>query len=541
MRDIGKAGEFFFGGWCASSGITANPSMSDAHGWDVLIEMNSGVNASDPLRVHEGMLESKVQIKSTDGGKTHVDVELSNLHKMATSSLPTFYVLIEFEKGTSPVRAYLKHIDHAFISQILKRVSDLTAKNSKVKLNEKTMRVKFSEEISPLVPEKMRELILKHVGVQSAYVESKLQHLRSAGYEEGAYKLQFTISNPKQLERLIDASLGKDVGVEVEGMQGSVVRFGLSNPIPELAASTAVLSMMQIVPDGQGSVSFRNRSTGVSYNFHSDIYRGVINSILPIDRRKIRIDAGFFEVTVQSKGNAGDPKVPLEVNMNLQLEKSIEVEDLLKIFNVFQMLRTPKGIEFGLDFFDAQSYLPLNTSESFEDCSQQISTLNIVVQLKRDFEWSQPLLLTFEEIMIRARKLERIYPVFFSKLEIATITFDSGNTPPVGLEADCLYAVGINLGPYLFVKIIVIRGTVEKLDDKKDKIDGQLRGSIFKAVFKETDDKFRIKSDIAYAISNYESEVEVVDFSPVFFKDALGMTEAEALNSEALESPIEGS
>lgn len=537
MRDIGAAGESYFRAWCASAGITANPSQSDAHGWDMLIEMQTPGMSLNTSQLHEGMVEGKVQIKSTDSRKRYVDVELSNLHKMATTSLPAFFVLIEFEGSDAPSSAYIRHVDEALISQVLKRIADLTAENSKVKLNKKSLRVHFSEEVTPLTPGTLKALMQKHIGTtQSAYVEKKLQHLKSAGFEDGAYKLRFTIPNVEQLERLIDASLGKQVGVEVESIQGSAVRFGLSSPIPALAASTAVLSLMQVVPDGQGTVSFRKRSNGTTYSFPADLYRGLINGLLPMDRRKIRIDAGFLEITVKSKGDVRNTEAPMEVTINLQLTKPIEIEDLLKAYNVFQLLRTPKGVDFGLDFFGIQSSFGLNASDSFEDCSFQIATLKMIVDIKRHFEWTEPLLLTLDDIQPEIRNLEVSYPVFMSQSNDATLTYEAGDNPPVGIEADCLYVVSIKLGQYLFVKILVIRGVAEKVDDGSEKIDGQIIDSIFKAVFKVTDGASKIKADIEYAAHSYESDRPIFNFSPVFINNVLGIPHEETAVNGALDS-----
>jgi hypothetical protein len=377
----------------------------------------------------------------------------------------------------------------------------------------------------------------KHIGTtQSAYVAKKLKHLKSAGFEEGAYKLQFTIPNIEQLERLIDASLGKQVGVNVESMQGSVVRFGLSSPLPALAASTAVLSIMQVVPDGQGRVSFRKKSTGLTYSFPADLYRGVINSLLPLERQRIRIDAHFLEIIIQSKGNAPATQQAMEVTMSLQLTKPVEIEDLLKAFNAFQMLRNPKGLDFGMDFFDLQTSFGLNTSDSFDDCSYQIDVMKMIVDIKRHFEWSDPILLTLEEIEPQVTNLARIHPLFLNKLDEVMLSYQAGDNPPIGVEGDFLYVAGLRLGRYLFVEVLVITGVAEKLSDGSEKINGKIKDGIFKSVYQSSEDIEKIKADIEYAAHNYESDLPVFSFAPVFYRKALSIAFEEPAGTEATNS-----
>lgn len=519
QRNIGGGGENFFGAWCNLAGITANVSASDMNGWDVLIEMDSPETALDPLRIHEGMVEAKIQIKSTDGNKKHVDVELSNLRKMSTTLLPAFYVLIEFDKKHAPVRAYIKHVDKAMITDVLKRIAELTKENPKVKLNNRKMRVKFTEEILPLDPSTLKSLLKKHLGFsQSEYVEIKRCALESAGFENGGYRIQFSIPDAQQLEKLIDASLGKQVGVEVNELHGSVVRFGLTTHLPELSSSSAVLSILDVLPDDIGKLTFRKKATGQSYSFQANFYRGVINSLLPLEQQKIRIDANYFEVLLRNDRKS------MTLTMTISPDQLHNIEGLLKSFSAYQMLREPQGIKLELDFFGVKASFDLGTSDAFDDYAYQISKLRKIVDIKRYFDWSEPLMLTLAEIGPELERLDRAHALFVNSTGPITLTFNGDDGPPIGVEANCFYVASLKLGRYLFIDLLVVTGVVETQSDQRQKIVGSNKVSIYKTVLEsETNSTESLKAEIESAMNSHEPKRTIFDFTPLFFTHVLGI------------------
>lgn len=517
QRNIGGGGEFFFGGWCNIAGITANVSASDMNGWDVLIEMDSPEKALDPLQIHEGMVEAKIQIKSTDSDKKYVDIELSNLRKMSTSLFPAFYVLIEFDKKQAPVRAYIKHVDKELINDVLTRISELTNSNPKTKLNKRKMRIKFTEEITPLDPTTLKSALIKYLGPsQSDYVKTKRSVLESAGFENGGYRIQFSIPDLQQLEKFIDASLGKPVGVEITELHGSIVRFGLSTYLPALSASSAVLAIMDVLPDDNGKLTIRKKTTGQTFSFQAGFYRGVVNSFLPLERQKIRIDANFFEVILRNDRKS------MTLTMTLNANHPYDIEDLLKTFSAFQLLKEPQDIKLELDFFGVKASLNLDASDSLEDCTYQISKLRKIVDIKRYFEWSDPLMLTLAEIESALKGMDRIHPMFLNSTGPVTLSFNANDAPPIGVEANCFYVASLKLGRYLFVDLIVITGVVETQDDQRQKIVALNKVSIYKTIIESvTDSAESLKAEIESAINNHEPKLTVFDFTPLFFTHVL--------------------
>ncbi len=522
QRNIGGGGEHFFKAWCNMVGIVANASDSDMHGWDLLIEVDQPGNVYSALTVHQGNMEAKVQIKSTDGSKKNVDVELSNLWKMSTTLLPAFYVLIEFDNKSLPVRGYVKHVDEELIGQVLERVTKLVGEDSAVKLNKRKMRIKFDAEFSIQDPLTLKVMLGNYMGLSSSrYSERKKKWLELAGFEGGGYKVSFTISNLEQLEKFADASLGKNVGVgvEVEAVHGSLVRFGLSTSIPHLSASTAILSLLQVMPDEVGKVTIRDRSTGKSFAFDADLYRGGVNGFLPKEQRKIRIDARLFEVNMRYGLQS------INIAMTVGQGQEYNVVDLLKVFSLFNLLKEPNGLEMSLGFFGLKPVFVLKNNDSPQDFTAGVSVLKSIVDLKNYFEFSEPLMLKVSEIESRFDYLCALIARFANVEQFLRLSFTLASDFVLEV-VDCFYIAFVRLGKYLFFELILLTGPLEKDEERDDlwlKVESSMRVSLYKTVVEYEDKIIHVlKEDVDAVLDNYESSSRRVDFTPLFFDDALG-------------------
>jgi hypothetical protein len=515
QRNIGGGGEHFFKAWCNMVGIVANSSDSDMNGWDLFIEIDRPGNICSPLTVHQGNMEAKVQIKATDGRKKSVDVELSNLWKMSTTLLPAFYILIEFDSKELPVKAYVRHVDKDLVVQVLGRVTKLVAKDSKVKLNKKKMRVNFKEEFSVQDLSTLKALLDKYMGSSSSqYSEKKKEYLEQAGFEGGGYKISFTIADMEQLEKFTDASLGKNVDVQVKGMHGSLVRFGLSTHIPSLSASNAVLSLLKVLPDDVGKVAVRDRSTGKSLVFDADFYRGAVNRFLPEGQQKIRVDAKFFEIFMRY-GNQS-----INITMTVEIAQSYCVDDLLKVFSLFEWLREPNGLEMSLNFFGTRLPFILKENESPKSFAIGVSMLKDIVELKNYFELSQPLVVTLFEIESRIDYVSDFIQRFANSKRSMCLSFDLEGDFVLG-DVNCFYVAFLRIGQYLFVELISLVGAL--VEDKMPtgsrlKVESETKISLYKTVV-EFDEKVLgvLKEDICAAMDSYESELPGINFTPLFF------------------------
>ncbi|WP_460134703.1 hypothetical protein [Pseudomonas sp. S1_E04] len=461
MRDMGKAGERFFGAWCAAAGMTANGSETDQNGWDVFVEIDETPEEYDPLSLHEGLIETKIQVKSTDGVKRTVDVELSNLKKMATSALATFYVLLEFESGESPTRAYLLHIDHDLSEKILKRVSDLKSKDQTVKLNKKYMRLNFIDEVLPLSASNLKKMILAHIGPSnSIYVENKIKHLNSVGFENGKYQFQFSISGDEQLKKLIDISLGKNEIIEVENVFSSTLRFGTLSNKSNLLSDTALLSMPDVAPSEKGSLVFRDTTTGRSLTFPIDLFRSPFNSWIPEEFRKVRMVANSFELNINNYGKS------FNITIKTHLLDQFPIEDTLKMFKLTQMLSAPEKIRITFNFKNLTSDLKLQSGESFPDCSAEIELLEKALKIKNYYELDTPLSLTNSELGRIHYQVRALDLLISDRLDVIRITFSSEEDIEQGTNVDCFHVCNFQMGGYVFIELTIFSGEIFTTDGK---------------------------------------------------------------------------
>ncbi len=513
MRDMGKAGERFFGAWCAAAGMTANGSETDQNGWDVFVEIDQTPEVYDPLSLHEGLIETKIQVKSTDGVKRTVDVELSNLKKMATSALASFYVLLEFQSGESPTRAYLLHVDHALSEKILRRVSDLKSKDQAVKLNKKYMRLHFIDEIHPLSASNLKKMILSHIGhSNSIYVENKIKHLSSVGFEDGKYQFQFSISGDEQLKKLIDISLGKNEIVEVENIFSSTLRFGTLSNKPMLLSDTALLSMPDVTPSDNGSIVFRDTSTGRSLNFPTALFRSPFNSWIPEEFRKVRMVANSFEL------NIGLYRKSFKITINTHLLDEFSIEDALKMLKLAQMLSTPKNIRIIFNFKKLTWEVKIKSGESFPDCSAEIEVLEKALRIKSYYELDTPLTMTNYELGKIHKQVQALDLLISNRLDITRLTFYSDKHIKLGTNVDCYHVCYFQMGGYAFIELAIFSGEIFTIDEQYAIIPNE-KNSLYKTAFKiELLDVGLITDEITRSIESHDSSRPTVNLAPEFLQ-----------------------
>lgn len=231
--DIGTGGELYFMALCATQGITANKSQADKLGWDVLIEVDRDGTHLSQITLHEPVITGTVQIKSTTTRSLKVSVSLSNLRKMASSSLPAFYLLMDYSQGQAPTRAFLRHVDEDLIRQILERVNQHVVAGNASHLHKRTMQIDFAlgQEIDLHEANALRTEFLRAIGnSQATYTERKQHFLRSVGYEDGVGKMRFQLVGLENVEAMIEATMGRGGTVEMQNMLFALQRFGLEDP-----------------------------------------------------------------------------------------------------------------------------------------------------------------------------------------------------------------------------------------------------------------------------------------------------------------------
>lgn len=518
MRDLGKAGEDFFSGWCAISGMTANKAVSDRNGWDLFVEIDPGLNTLDPLSLHEGQVETKVQIKATDGNKKAVQVELSNLQKMATTPLPTFYVLIEYSNTDAPTAGYLLHVDKLLIEKILKRIAELTHANKKVKLNDKMMTLKFSESILPFTATRLKEMMVSIIGRSSlSYIAEKSKTLKTAGFEQGAHKLDFSIKGSDQLRRLIDMSLGEKGSIDINNVHGSSLRFGIATDLPHFSSDTAVLELTNVIPHASGLLKFKDSINGRSLTFPADLYMGIMNLWLPDELKKVRMKSNLFEVQLIAQGKT------LKFLAHLNLVKNFDITEGLQTLKLINMFANPNNVRLTFDFPGIKTHLDLHQMKGFSDCSDAIELIEIVLKIKKHFEFYESIFTSLNELEESQSKLVELNIVIDRTLDEMSISLPMDVSAEVDTEVDCLYVVATCLGSYIFAELILIQGIVYQHESEISCISITDIQSLYRTTIESvSSEKADLKEELMSAAKAYNSPRTCINLVPHFLSDFLG-------------------
>ena len=455
MRDVGNAGEHFFSGWCSSAGITANKSLTDNHGWDVLIETENELDPTDPLTMHEPIVECKVQIKSTDKNKKSVPVTLSNLKKMATTPLPAFYTLLEFDDNDMPSNMYILHVNNELAKKILTRIRQLTAADKKTKLNERTMTLNFTDDMQVLPPfgNNLKRIILDTVGTSpSTYVREKQLFLDQVGFEKGNHEFRFNIEGNEQLEQLISMTLGTGGSVNVKDVLTMVTRFGISEELPEFRSDSAVIEILKVRPDSQGIAEFRFPSTGLALTFNVEVYKNGLNSWVPPEMRRVRISSELLDIQIGVNSSF--------INLIIRLDSSamVDLADAAKTFKLYNALRTPKKISLTVKIDDIIIPLKLDHKEPAPEYYSHLSIIETLQSLKHSFEFYDKLDVQLPEIWKKATHIHLISTLINNEADQMQLRFPLAGGPGSLSEAHLINAAELTINKITFMIVYAVIG-----------------------------------------------------------------------------------
>jgi len=243
-RDVGRLGEATFEQWCNQVDLVANKSIVDKYGWDYRVETEKQADENIPLDISNTYCEYVFQIKSTDRKTKKIQIRLSNIARLAKSPLPCFYHILEFESKNNPVNAYLIHVDKRLIERVLRRLRKISKdQNKSPHKSYITLTYDAENLISPLNGTGLRRKINSYIQNDfAAYIDHKMDLIKSVGYEYGVKQINFNTELPEEYldspaEYLVDFALGIIDELPMNDLRLFDIRFGV--PIPELKTPTS--------------------------------------------------------------------------------------------------------------------------------------------------------------------------------------------------------------------------------------------------------------------------------------------------------------
>lgn len=517
MRDLGEAGEAAFSGFCAIAGITANKSFKDRHGWDLFIELEGDIDVNDVAKMHEPLIECKIQIKTTDARKRALPVTLSNLKAMATTPLPAFYVLLEFDGSDSPKKAFIRHVDKQLILEILTRIRAATANSKRPDLNKKTMLIKFGNEteIDPLTGDNIKKIIKTLVGPSPLnYVKSKQTHMEKVGFEKGAFAINFSINGEENLKDFINMHLGVEGSTEIQNISSFATRFGIRSEIQNLRSESAILKIA-VVSDGKGYVQFRDRNNGSTIRYSVNIYRAGLAEWIPKKYQKVRLSTDQIDIQISLNNNN------LLIKYNFKNDEPREISEHLKLLKLVGILSTPNNVDVTLTIDERQmsGQLHGNPAPTDFDHLKVIGVLENLKEIVKHFEYDDPLKLSLNYIYERRKTILHCIKIISPKNSNISFTFNLESSSYSENEATCLFVLVLSLGNISFINLIAIDGLISESETKTHILNVQSTNSVYKTNYPTSElDRIKLTEDIKNACENYISEHPVIDLTGDFLK-----------------------
>lgn len=280
MRNVGGLGEAILQQWCSTIGASCNKAVEDRGGWDYLVELDHVPASGDrPLDLHPSPRTCLVQVKSTDGRRGSHSVKLSNWRRLVFSSLPTFFLVFEFDGGPVPADAYLIHVWEPEMASVLKRLRELSCEEPLPDLRKRRRVLKWGVGDRLSTPNSVEFLaaLENAIGTDAAaYTNQKLELLRSLGYEDGGGIIDTLIKAPDDWrgdpdELFADLRLGLIPSIETHGGKVWDERFGLRGRHPAKTYETVGrIEMADTEPHGHGPLELRTKQR--SLRLDADYY-----------------------------------------------------------------------------------------------------------------------------------------------------------------------------------------------------------------------------------------------------------------------------
>ncbi len=459
MRDLGTMGESAFKLWCADAGLIANGSRIDKTGWDYFVEFPFNFN-TDVDQVHKSAIECKVQVKSTDGKEGKVSVSLSNLRRLITAQMPSFFVFIEFDRKSNAQNGYIVHVDNSLITRVLKRLHEIEQSDRDNKYNKRTMTIHYdnSNIMSNLDGKTLKNDLLRYIGNDmQKYVELKKAHLESTGFEYGFAQISFITDGEENTKRLIDVSIGLEKSANIKSFKGVKTRFGIESKSPFIDETDGRIEMPEIKPTTTGEIKFKEDKLSVGYSFSAKLYVSPFNPMVPRDLVKARVEGDFFDLTFYPF--TGKAKHSFSFGEGVRLEIH-QFRDALKLLRDFC---TPKKILYSELVFENFPQLDFKIEGNGNEFpfAKELDALESACNILSYFNVRNEVDTSLAEIAYAADGINQFKCLIGFDNKVFRVEFDIEDGK-LNLEkmAACINLISVQIGSHVLGVFLVIAGQI---------------------------------------------------------------------------------
>ncbi|MEX2437530.1 MAG: hypothetical protein WD509_03060 [Candidatus Paceibacterota bacterium] len=346
--DTGNLGESILTTWCHQVDLIPNKVTIDKDGWDFLVALPStysnDIKSLDKDDSHDRIL---IQVKTTAKEKGNRNIKLSNLKKLSDAPIPAFYLLIQVDENSEPVKAHLFHVWEEIIANIQKKIRTLP-KDKWDQLNKYKLALpwKTAQEIKDLHGSELKQKILSNLTkTKKNYSEKKYSLREKVGYDKETGKINFQGRLPDKYKDdtesfMVDLYLGEIDKVEVFDWEVTDKRFGDEIVIDKQVGGHFRLT--NIEPEGPATIKFMTADHRVSVEISTEYFipRGIGQLVKDEKKWKILYKASFIKFFIYPEGK----------KFNFLFEtpdfrKRTKLSEIIDITNLMLFLRGLKGKE----------------------------------------------------------------------------------------------------------------------------------------------------------------------------------------------------
>lgn len=464
MRDLGELGEDTFKLWCSQAGLIANPSRTDKTGWDFHIESSQNYKSLSG-EIHSAPLVYKVQVKATDKRNRKLAVPLSNLWRMATLQMPTYYAFLEFDEENEAQNAFLVHMDSELVGKILERLHKNEQKDKPAELHKITYTLRYGEQhkLKQLDGDSLFLQLNKPINNDMAkYIADKKQYLETIGYGDDAYSFLFSLDKTDAIN-LLDSSLGFESTVKVFSVTARKKRFGIYNKEPVFNHESGILRI-DAKPFSFGKIIFRENSFSAGLSFDVSVYTPVfLGSLLPPEHKKLRVKSDLFDIIWFTETS--------KLTVDFTFSGKVEIRQLSKVLKLMQILKSNFQVELDLDIGEQPLKFNSNGADteliSYENESSAIQQIQMILDA---FEFRDFIELTLDEVSsfssVYLNFIELLNVNLVSKANKEFVVKTTFTEVPEIKEGSniTLSSATIRIGDYIFGVVFSIKGDYKKVE-----------------------------------------------------------------------------
>ena len=447
-------GESRFAEWCESFGFCANGSLeNDTKGWDFFVEEDFTDREEIPYDLAAEPLKFLVQIKSTDKHNLSWSVSLSTLRSLISgSTLPAFFILLNYQETANPEKIYVKHLDADLITKALKKLREYSFKKRPLSNATFTITFKQNERVSNAEElfSKIRAYIPNGLG---DYAKEKVHIYKTAGYDNGFASIKLNIhASP---ESVVDMLLGKCDSLPATIIEAKDIRFDLPVPMTDIPQGKIQLKFSS--SPREAHLRIESVDSGKEFVFAVQVL--FVQIPAPCEELStFRFYNDFFECKLR--------KHKRELSIYSLFGKTMPIKKWVEFLNFAEVVS--KSAEFILSFLDPSKksimQIPFTLPSVIDwDCRAITKIARNVAYLFESFDINEPISIQFFE-------KEKMF-LTLSSLILKKENFDfrlGFSTPLPELEKVCYSSISLSFSIGGKMYSIFAWGNIEiESDDKK--------------------------------------------------------------------------